>query len=249
MTALSRPLVFAAAWTFVCCAEAADTGLPAQSPFIAPQPAAAAASSNEPLEFAGVSTIGKKTMVNLYDKQAKKGRWIEVGASSEGITVVKYDSRRDQVMVKVNGVEKTLPLRSATAPAAGGAMAPIPPILSAPVTNLVDATGQPTAPATTPASGTDATTGATTTEAGATPGTTPPPPATVQAKQEQEARMLVSDLLEIGMAQRKAYEDAQKKAGEQNGGQPAQNSNAQPAQATPSANSSQPEAPANPSGG
>jgi hypothetical protein len=32
------------------------------------------------------------------------------------------------------------------------------------------------------------------------------------AKQEREARMLVSDLLEIGMQQRKAYEEAQKKA-------------------------------------
>ena len=34
------------------------------------------------------------------------------------------------------------------------------------------------------------------------------------ARQEEEARMLVSDLLEIGMAQRKAYEEAQKKAAE-----------------------------------
>ena len=31
-------------------------------------------------------------------------------------------------------------------------------------------------------------------------------------KQEREARMLVSDLLEIGMQQRKAYEEAARKA-------------------------------------
>lgn len=36
----------------------------------------------------------------------------------------------------------------------------------------------------------------------------------VQAEQEKEARMLVSDLLEIGIQQRKAYEDAQRKAAE-----------------------------------
>jgi hypothetical protein len=38
------------------------------------------------------------------------------------------------------------------------------------------------------------------------------------AKQEEDARMLVSDLLEIGMAQRKEYEEKQKRAasGEQN---------------------------------
>jgi hypothetical protein len=33
------------------------------------------------------------------------------------------------------------------------------------------------------------------------------------ARQEEEARMLVSDLLEIGMAQRKAYEEKQRQAG------------------------------------
>lgn len=38
-----------------------------------------------------------------------------------------------------------------------------------------------------------------------------PPPAT-PAEAEREARMLVSDLLEIGMQQRKAYEEAQRKA-------------------------------------
>jgi len=45
----------------------------------------------------------------------------------------------------------------------------------------------------------------------------PPTPET-QAKQETEARMLVSDLLEIGMAQRRAYEEAQRKAAEAGGG-------------------------------
>ncbi|PTY05623.1 hypothetical protein DB347_14735 [Opitutaceae bacterium EW11] len=36
-----------------------------------------------------------------------------------------------------------------------------------------------------------------------------------QAEQEREARMLVSDLMEIGMQQRKAYEEAQRKAAQQ----------------------------------
>lgn len=36
----------------------------------------------------------------------------------------------------------------------------------------------------------------------------------VQAEQEKEARMLVSDLLEIGIQQRKIYEEAQRKAQE-----------------------------------
>lgn len=46
-----------------------------------------------------------------------------------------------------------------------------------------------------------------------TQGTPQPPPAPGSvAQQETEARMLVSDLLEIGIQQRKAYEEAQKKA-------------------------------------
>jgi len=47
----------------------------------------------------------------------------------------------------------------------------------------------------------------------------PPPPAPIQhvamtenEQKETEARMLVSDLMEIGMQQRKAYEEAQRKA-------------------------------------
>lgn len=39
-----------------------------------------------------------------------------------------------------------------------------------------------------------------------------PAPLLTQAEQEREARMLVSDLLEIGLQQRKAYEEAQRKA-------------------------------------
>lgn len=39
-----------------------------------------------------------------------------------------------------------------------------------------------------------------------------PAPILTQAEQEREARMLVSDLLEIGLQQRKAYEEAQRKA-------------------------------------
>ncbi len=46
----------------------------------------------------------------------------------------------------------------------------------------------------------------------AAPLAVPPPPAStgVQAQQEQEARMLVSDLLEISQQQRKAYEQSKK---------------------------------------
>ena len=120
--------------------------------------AAAASAPNEVIEFAAVRTIGKRTEIDLYDTQGKKNHWIALGATADGMTVMNYDSRRDQVVAKIGGVEKVLPLRKTR-----GAAQPL-----------------------------------------------------SIARQEEEARMLVSDLLEIGMAQRKAYEEKQKQAADPN---------------------------------
>jgi hypothetical protein len=163
--------------------RAAD--LPKDSPFQQAGNATSAAAA-DPLEFAGVSTVGKKTMINLYDRQLKHGFWVEVGATTDGVTVVKYDSAHDQITVRRNGVEKMLPLRAASNVANGPAVA-IPVVAPAP--------SDPPAPA--PVMTGNA--------------TTVDPVARTRARQEEEARMLVSDLLEIGMAQRKAYEEAQRR--------------------------------------
>lgn len=184
------------------------------------------ATQGDPLEFAGVSTIGSKIMINLYDQQAKHGFWVQEGKSSEGVTVVKYDAAHDQVTVRRNGAEKTLPLRAPGPVVNGPASAP--PIApsaapAAPVGPVAPAPASTTAPATPPND-----------PAANTP--------QARARQEEEARMLVSDLLEIGIAQRKAYEDAQRRAAAGQSGQSnpasqsAQTSAANPAgQPTPAA--------------
>jgi len=188
-----------------------------ESPFLPPATAtAAAAAPNEQLEFAGVNVMGTKTLVTVFDKQGKKGRWIPVGGIEGGISVIAYDQRREQIVVKSGDVQKTLTLRKgvgtlnaptpgAGLPAAAGFGAPLPPgfekIQPPPPTNL-------------PASGSD-----NSAPAAIYPAVEPAPKSDGPAKplsvarQEEEARMLVSDLLEIGMAQRKAYEEAQRKAG------------------------------------
>jgi hypothetical protein len=195
-----------------------NTGLPKYSPFEQRGgPAAPAAAANETIEFAGVSSIGQKTDLIFYDKTAKKSHWIAKGETKEGISVLTYDERRDEVVVKVNGVQKTLPLRKTSGPV-GSARA----VVSAPGGfNTAAVTPLPApVPAQIPVPSGTATT--TTTGPATTPlqtGTPPPAPgspAEVQARQETEARMLVSDLLEIGMAQRRAYEEAQRKAAEGN---------------------------------
>ena len=144
--------------------------------------------SADSLEFAGVMSVGGKTMINLYDKQSKQSYWVETGATLGGITVVKYDGAKDEVTIRQDGAEKNIPLRTGAG------------VMNAPASSA-PAAAAPTGAAATP------TTSAT------------PISQLSKARQEEEARMLVSDLLEIGMAQRKAYEDAQRRI--QNG-QPAQ---------------------------
>lgn len=214
-------------FVLVTAAAAADTnaGLPKSSPFQERGSAAApTATANESIEFAGVSTVGKRTDLIFYNKTTKKSHWIAKGETKDGISVVNYDERREQAVVKINGAEKTLSLRKGAGPTSSPKNAPplpatvglanpatpipaadtmqklgpalpdpanVPPpqtVVAAP--NQPAASNQPAAPAT--------------------------PEAQAQQKAETEARMLVSDLLEIGMAQRKAYEEAQRKAAETN---------------------------------
>lgn len=147
----------------------------------------------------------------------KKNRWIALGETVDGLNVLTYDAQRDQVVVKVAGEQKLLTLRKAS----GVVNAPtltmvapnpamnfnVPPPASADVIQKI----QPPPPASA-APATEAPVAAAAPPAvdPAKPGA-PAAPLSV-ARQEEEARMLVSDLLEIGMAQRKAYEEKQRQA-------------------------------------
>jgi hypothetical protein len=188
---------------------AADSQIP-RNPF-EPQGAAAgpAAAANETIEFAGVSQMGKTTHLIFHDKAAKKNRWVSLGETVEGISVVRYDDRLEQAVVKINGTEKTLPLRKGKGPV----NSPVA-MNSLPSAAGFAAPSAPPAPA--PAASVPATATAAVDPAANQAASKPPAPATpeTQAKQETEARMLVSDLLEIGMAQRRAYEEAQRRAAE-----------------------------------
>lgn len=204
-------------------ADEKGTPLPKRSPFMpAGGAAVATAAASETVEFAGVSSVGKRVDLIFYDKTAKKSHWIGIGETKEGIAVLNYDSRREQVVVKLNGVEKTLPLRKGTGPVnSAGPIQAIqpgfnvpPPVAPQPAMVMPTPVAPPptvvaTDPAPTPV---------------APPMTKPeaPPTPETQAKQETEARMLVSDLLEIGMAQRKAYEEAQRRGADSGTQQPSE---------------------------
>lgn len=177
------------------------------NPFSAPASApTAAATTHDGIEFAGISEIGKDTHFVFVDKTAKKTRWVKEGETVEGISIVRYDSRVEQVTIRYNGSEKTLSIRKAasTPRTPGHVVAPLQPAAGFAVPTAlpqpIPAMPMPIAAAENGGQG------------GMPAAPAPSTPQTAQAKAETDARMLVSDLLEIGMAQRKAYEEAQRKA-------------------------------------
>ena len=206
------PLLVAAA----IAADEKGSGLAKETPFkLRGGPSGTAAAASETIEFAGVSSMSKRTDLIFYDKTTKKSHWIAQGETKEGISVLNYDDRRDEAVVKINGVQKTLALRKVASPAGNAARGvtplpggfntptPLPAPLPAPVSAQV-----PVPTATVVSNNAD--------PVANQPAPAPGSPAEIQKKQETEARMLVSDLLEIGMAQRRAYEEAQRKAAEGN---------------------------------
>lgn len=199
-------------------------GLSTASPFTpAGGPVTAGAPANENIEFAGVTTMGSRTDLIFHDKTAKKSHWLAKGETKAGITLLNYDPQREQAVVKVNGVEKVLTLRKGK----GASAAPGPAIATQPAGfNVPSPAVAPVASPDVAGAGAITMAGTSAAAVPAQPAPTPMPapsgPMTpeIQARQETEARMLVSDLLEIGMAQRRAYEEAQRKSSESAPGGP-----------------------------
>jgi len=161
--------------------DRAQTALP-DSPFLSSTAPGPQTGSVEAFQLTGISVVGEKTFVSIYDAGEKHSLWIIVGESVGGIHVVSCDVATEQSVVRIGGQLKVLTLRKPAVTAA--AFAPVP------VGAEIAPIGLPTA----------------TGEAAVTP------PLTEEDKEAREARMLVTDLLEIGAQQRKAYEEAQKKA-------------------------------------
>jgi len=177
---------------------AAQAPAPGDSPFAPPPGSAgaqAAGAAAPSYELAGASATPDGTEVCVYDAQSKRSSWIAVGASRDGIRVISYDPERDEAVVNVNGGNQVLPMRKASVAASAAGQAPMwgP---SMPF-SVQPSLGPPGMPAAQP----------------------PPEPADPKARelarQEREARMMVSDLMEIGMQQRKAYAEAKARAAAQ----------------------------------
>jgi hypothetical protein len=163
-----------------------QTALIADSPF-APVGASAGSAASAPaeaFELAGSTAQGSQVTVCIFERKNKHSEWIPVGGESNGIHVISYDGAHDTAVVTISGERKQLTMHRpvvASTNLPAGGRAAAVPVTSAPVAPI--AASVPEAPAN---------------------------PSTA-ARDQREARMLVSDLLEIGVQQRKAYQDAKQR--------------------------------------
>jgi hypothetical protein len=137
----------------------------------------------------------RSTRIGILDMRTRKSVWIPLGQTIGGIEAVSHNPRTDEVVVRVNGSLQMLSLRMPSINAAPlqemSASAPlVPPFHGGPNPAVPPAGLPPYAP---------------------NPAQVSIKPLGNPGEQERDARMMVSDLLEIGMQQRKAYQDAQKK--------------------------------------
>jgi len=174
----------------------AETVSTNDSPFLPVGDAAAGAgaAAAPTYELAGASATGDGTQVCIYNAQTKRSAWIAVGATRDGVKVLSFDPDRDLAVVSANGERKVLTLRKAAV-----TEGPVPTFTPA-VSPVVDAAPPPGM-------------------ANGTAGQPPPGPTDAKTLKDErdarEARMLISDLMEIGMQQRKAYAEAKARAAAQ----------------------------------
>lgn len=154
------------------------------SPFL-PASGSAAQTAPDPsagYEFVGVTATQTQTLVSIRRLSDQRSVWIPVGQTVAEITVVAYNPTRDEVTLRTPNASLTLRLHD-HAPATASAR------------DNPRSLPEPAAAMSTLA-----------------PIAVPTKPLSAQAEKELEARMLVTDLLEIGQQQRKAYEEARREA-------------------------------------
>lgn len=163
-------------------------------------PTAAPASAGDAelgaLQLSGISTLGGKSMFNFIDPRSNRSFWVVLHGTTNGFSVESYDESTVTVVVSRQGQSRSLKLRQAqitAMPVAAGAPR-VPPV------------GVPARTTTGPAPAVIRT-------ADGGEIVNPKTPQEI-AQAETEARMMVSDLLEISMQERarqKALREAQQK--------------------------------------
>jgi len=182
-----------AALTVLGSARAEPASLRNNSPFVPPAAGPAAPAENQALatiEFTGFFVLGSKPSFSLRDTATNRSFWIDLSQTVEGLTATAYDADTHTVTITGRGGVRTLGLKEArivsapAIPATPPLPAPVPAAAAAPPRPLTIAEQLP---------------------ANLTP------PQRQQRTQEIEARMMVSDLLEIGQQERARYQEEQRR--------------------------------------
>lgn len=174
-------------WFSACAATHLLHGEPAKdSPFLPPGNAApAAAAASAAYTLTGMTVVGKDTLLSITSQADKRSVWIPVGKTIGDVTAVSYDPKAESAVIRAQGKNLTLVLKKGAV--VSGPMIQLP---STSPTTTVTADSPPALP----------------------PVDVPTTALSSQEEKEMEARMLVTDLLEIGQQQRKAYAEAQRQA-------------------------------------
>jgi hypothetical protein len=158
------------------------------------------------LEFSGLASILDQRSFNFTDSRTRKNFWVPLNGTENGFTVESYDEQAEQVVVRRGSRTRPIPLRKTHLVAVPAvANSPHRPSQPAPVAVPITTAGAPRPPG-----------------QGVDEIKNPKTPEEVK-QAEYEARMLVSDLLDISMQERarqKALRDAQARGQTAPGAQP-----------------------------
>jgi len=181
----------------------AQQGLSSESPFLAvPTQGPSGPAATGDLQLTGLSAFDGTPSACVVET-GKKGRWLTQGVREGDLELLSCDIDGGRATVKVRGETRTLELKR---PTPGLKPTPTMAVLASQQAQVQAPPPPPPPPGEQPA----------VSDIGPAGGKLPPlVPLTTREEQEREARMLVSDLMEIGMRQRKAYEEARKKAKEE----------------------------------
>jgi hypothetical protein len=196
--------------TFLAFLAAASAGvagvesLHERSPFVppsAPQLANANANALSTFELTGILSVGGTPQFSVRDTSTGRSFWLSLGETQEGLTARSYDEAASSVVIEGRGARRNIVIREArvtTAPPPP-VVTPLPPRQTASNPTVAAGAAQPAVQPVAPSAKKEAQAqlkdakGRTNEEA------------------ERDARLLVSDLMELSVQERKRYEENQRR--------------------------------------
>lgn len=179
-----------------------------RSPFLPPaaQKSNAQGDALSSIELTGILSVDGKPKFSVRDTSSGRSFWIGLGETEEGLTIRSYDEAASSVVVEGRGESRQLVIREARVTTATGIPVPIqvagPPGQPARMAAIIPNPPPP------PARPQQAPAQQSAPRQMAADGTAPK----TDAEKERDARLLVSDLLEISIKERKRYEENQRRA-------------------------------------